>query len=67
MGGFRFRISRNLPTYLENIYNFHLLAIDDTLDENHVPRVDNWDMYLFIVLRSARNESKIPSRISHVS
>jgi magnesium transporter len=32
---------------LENIFNFHPLAIDDALDENHVPRVDNWDTYLY--------------------
>ena len=67
MGGFRFRISRNLPRYLENIYNFHLLAIDDTLDENHVLRVDNWDMYLFIVLRSERNKSQDSFQNSRVS
>jgi len=32
------------------IFNFHPLAIDDALRESHVPKVDNWDHYLYIVL-----------------
>ncbi|MBK5107414.1 MAG: magnesium/cobalt transporter CorA [Anaerolineales bacterium] len=48
----------NCKPILENIFNFHPLAIDDALHENHVPKVDNWDTYLFMVLRSARNESQ---------
>jgi magnesium transporter len=29
---------------------FHPLAVDDALNESHVPRVDDWRRYLFIVL-----------------
>jgi magnesium transporter len=29
---------------------FHPLAVDDALNETHVPRVDDWKRYLFIVL-----------------
>lgn len=31
-------------------FEFHALAIDDALEETHVPKVDDWDDYLYIVL-----------------
>jgi len=31
-------------------FNFHPLAVDDALRESHVPKVDDWDDYLYIVL-----------------
>jgi magnesium transporter len=31
-------------------FNFHPLAVDDALRESHVPKVDDWDTYLYIVL-----------------
>jgi magnesium transporter len=34
-----------------NIFNFHPLAVDDALRETHVPKVDDWDDYLYIVLQ----------------
>jgi magnesium transporter len=34
---------------LEN-FGFHPLAIDDALQETHVPRLDDWGEYLYIVL-----------------
>jgi magnesium transporter len=37
------------PILLE-IFNFHPLAIDDALQESHVPRVDDWGEYLYVVL-----------------
>jgi magnesium transporter len=30
--------------------NFHPLAIDDALQETHVPKIDDWGEYLYIVL-----------------
>ena len=38
---------------LKNVFNFHPLAIDDALNENHAPKVNDWQDYLFIVLRAA--------------
>ena len=32
-----------------NEFSFHPLAIDDALQETHVPRLDDWDAYLYIV------------------
>src|SRR5688572_14423881 len=31
-------------------FGFHQLAIDDALEETHVPRLDDWGDYLYIVL-----------------
>jgi magnesium transporter len=33
-------------------FGFHPLAVDDALQESHVPRVDDWDTYLYIVLHA---------------
>ncbi len=37
---------------LSGIFNFHPLAIDDALQETHVPKVDDWGKFLYIVLHS---------------
>ncbi len=39
------------PILLE-IFQFHPLAVDDALRETHVPKVDDWGKYLYIVLQS---------------
>jgi magnesium transporter len=35
---------------LREIFHFHPLAVDDALRETHVPKVDDWEDYLYIVL-----------------
>ncbi len=37
---------------LDKTFHFHPLAIDDALQESHVPKVDNWGEYLYIVLHT---------------
>ena len=37
---------------LREIFHFHPLAIDDALQESHVPKVDDWDEYLYLVLHA---------------
>jgi magnesium transporter len=37
---------------LRDVFGFHALAIEDALKECHVPRVDNWDRYLYMVFHS---------------
>jgi len=39
---------------LREVFNFHPLAIDDALQETHVPKVDDWGSYLYIVLHGIR-------------
>ncbi len=37
---------------LNQAFGFHPLAIDDALNESHVPKVDDWQEYLYLVLRA---------------
>ena len=37
---------------LRKTFNFHPLAIDDALQESHVPKIDDWGQYLYIVLHA---------------
>ncbi len=35
---------------LTDLFGFHPLAVDDALQETHVPKIDDWADYLYIVL-----------------
>jgi magnesium transporter len=35
---------------LLNTFNFHPLAIEDAVHQTHVPKIDDWDQYLYIAL-----------------
>jgi magnesium transporter len=35
---------------LEEVFGFHPLAVDDALEETHLPKVDDWHAYLYLVL-----------------
>jgi magnesium transporter len=35
---------------LAELFRFHPLAIDDALQESHVPKLDDWESYLYLVL-----------------
>jgi magnesium transporter len=35
---------------LRDTFHFHPLAIDDALQESHIPKVDDWGEYLYLVL-----------------
>jgi magnesium transporter len=37
---------------LASTFHFHPLAIDDTLNETHLPKIDDWQDYVYLVLRS---------------
>ena len=37
---------------MRDVFQFHPLAIEDALKEAHVPRVDDWGHYLYIVFHS---------------
>ena len=37
---------------LRDVFGFHPLAVDDALEERHVPRVDDWGTYLYVVLHA---------------
>lgn len=35
---------------LNEVFGFHHLAVEDALRQSHVPKVDDWDGYLYLVL-----------------
>jgi len=37
---------------LRQVFGFHPLAIDDALQQSHVPKVDDWSDYLYVVLHT---------------
>lgn len=37
-----------------NTFGFHPLAIEDALEETHIPKLDNWGSYLYLVLRAIK-------------
>ena len=37
---------------MAGVFHFHPLAIDDALAESHVPKVDDWGEYLYLVLHA---------------
>lgn len=43
---------------LRDVFGFHPLAVDDALEETHVPRVDDWGQYLYLVLHAVRLDQK---------
>jgi magnesium transporter len=39
---------------LRNVFGFHPLAVDDALQETHVPKLDDWEKYLYIVIQAIK-------------
>ena len=37
---------------LLNTFKFHHLAVDDALHETHVPKVDDWEQYIYIAMHA---------------
>ena len=40
--------------WLCDVFHFHPLAVEDALQESHVPKVDDWGPYLYLVFRVPR-------------
>jgi magnesium transporter len=49
---------------LAGTFHFHPLAIDDALKESHVPKVDDWDTYLYIVLHAVQFDAAAEEMLS---
>lgn len=39
---------------LRDVFHFHPLAVEDALRESHIPKVDDWDDYLYLVFHASR-------------
>jgi magnesium transporter len=48
---------------LRQVFGFHPLAIDDALQETHVPKLDDWESYLYIVLNAVKLNPENPEEI----
>jgi magnesium transporter len=44
---------------LRSVFAFHPLAVDDALVESHVPKVDDWGDYLYVVLHAVHFHSDL--------
>jgi len=44
----------HLQTWLCDHFHFHHLAVEDALKQTHIPRVDDWGEYLYIVFHVPR-------------
>jgi magnesium transporter len=48
---------------LRDPFKFHPLAIDDALRESHVPKIDDWEQYLYIALHAITFEDRPEIRV----
>jgi magnesium transporter len=48
---------------LREVFGFHPLAIDDALTQSHVPKVDDWGEYIYIVLHSVKYDPAEKDRL----
>ena len=50
-------------TILREIFQFHPLSIKDALIDTHVPRVDDWEKYIYLTLRCTAIEDDTPPEV----
>jgi magnesium transporter len=48
---------------LQGTFGFHPLAVDDALEEIHVPKVDDWGDYLYLVVRAVDPEDELEAQL----
>lgn len=51
-------VDNGQESILTTAFNFHPLAVDDALNETHMPKLDDWETYLYLVLQDAAYESR---------
>ena len=52
---------------LRDTFGFHPLAVDDALQETHVPKVDDWGSYLYVVLSALDYDESLPAITLHAN
>ncbi len=55
--------AETIKPLFQDIFKFHPLSIDDALLETHVPKVDEWDTYLYLVFRTVKTDHQDISEI----
>lgn len=48
---------------LRDLFHFHPLAIEDALLETHIPKADDWDDYIYLVVRGVKISNENPIEI----
>jgi magnesium transporter len=51
----------NCEPILSGVFHFHPLAVDDALKETHIPKVDDWGDYLYMVMNSLDHREMLTS------
>lgn len=46
-----------------NTFGFHALAIEDALDQVHVPKIDDWETYLYLVVRAINSAGNVDEQL----
>ena len=41
--------TREAETLLREDFGFHALAVEDAIDESHIPKIDDWGEYIYLV------------------
>jgi magnesium transporter len=49
---------------LRETFDFHPLAVDDALEEAHVPKVDDWGLYIYLVLHAVILDTQGDGQVS---
>jgi magnesium transporter len=54
--------SETCEPILRQVFGFHPLAVDDALNESHVPKIDDWGQYLYLALHAVvfEQEKDVP-------
>lgn len=49
---------REAEDLLSNVFGFHPLAVDDALHESHLPKVDDWGDYIYVVFHGTSIDAR---------
>jgi magnesium transporter len=52
-------LRNKLEFLLNEVFTFHPLAVEDLLQQDNTPKVDDWDRYLYIVLHGVRFDKNL--------
>ncbi len=50
--------NRHVEKLLREVFHFHDLAIADALEDSHIPRVDDWGDYIYVVVHAIEFDKK---------
>jgi magnesium transporter len=45
--------SEDAESLLRSVFGFHALAVEDALQESNLPKIDDWDDYIYVVFHAA--------------